>query len=169
MWEWTCLLGCQGPIVLLITGRPPQGRKPYERLGFGLWQVGYSEATEARIPRAYSVIVPLELNICSKLHHFLPMTLPTTQDSLDPIGRDFSFLGLTQSRQPFCYSMWATAMNPAVENIASRTQGGCCTSIFVVGDTRCSDLFYTLESYANILQTTGLLKTSLKWQVSESL
>ena len=51
------------------------------------------------------MIVPLEFNICSKLHHFLPMTLLTTEDSLDPIGRDLSFLGLTQSRQLFCYSM----------------------------------------------------------------
>lgn len=173
MNHWPCHCG-RDPKQLTchqVGGWSAQGKVPYQGLSIGpyCWQVGYSEATEARIPRAYSVIVPLELNICSKLHHFLPMTLLTTEDSLDPIGRDLSFLGLTQSRQLFCYSMWATAMNPAVENIASRTQGGCCTSIFVVGDTRCSDLFYTLESYANILQTTGLLKTSLKWQVSESL
>ena len=53
-----------------VGGWSAQGKVPYQGLSIGLycWQVGYSEAREARIPRVYIVIVPLELNICSKLH-----------------------------------------------------------------------------------------------------
>lgn len=49
MWEWISVFrDARGPIILLITGGPPQGTEPYKGLGTGLWQVAYSKAVTAR-------------------------------------------------------------------------------------------------------------------------
>lgn len=93
-------------------------------------------------------------------------SFPTT-DTSNNIGfsrsyrRDFSFLGLTQGGQPFCLLYVSHSNEPSQENIASQTQGGCCASIFVVGDADAAICFILWE-LSQYTQDTGLLKSPLK-------